>query len=293
MVKASTGINEIFPDLTAILVIGGTRTAYALHTGKPNIEDFPVFVDWNLREYQRIIRDYQALGGRHLIMPALSWQSFSKRGEKYTQGVISAMRVLITEEMRNFYKELNFRVRFTGIDTLLYLPEDTPEHQLGAELERFNQSWQTGENYLVWEVAPIPTFSILQSGIPPEGESLEGLHNGLYRQLANCTYGLDMPIPHLYIGSARNGDLKLRAMLPFALAFGTETRFYFLPYPSIMMNRAALKTILHDLAAGIQDRATGQFDYEDVLNEEAIQQKRIEFESRMADTSQILGLARR
>jgi hypothetical protein len=280
-------------SLTAIIAIGGTRTAYSLHTGQASITDFSDYSHWLLSQYQRIISDYLELGGSHLIIPALSWQSFIQRGEKYSKAITKAVELLIGQEMCEFYKAHDLAVRCAGIDTLFQLPKDSPEHQLACQLNAFNETWNTGSHYLVWEIAPIPTYSILQAGLALDDSSkpLEALHDDLYEQLAPSVYGLPMPKPDLYIGSARNGDIKLRAMLPFALAAGGEMRFYYLPYPSLLMPREALKTILEDLQQGIADRAPTAFDYTDVLSEEAIVQKRAMVQASI-ERNEILGLRR-
>src|SRR5690606_14988848 len=79
---------------------------------------------------------------------------------------------------------------------------------------------------------------------------LQAMHDILYRYYSHAVYGTDIPYPHFYLGSNRNGDLKLRSLLPIALLCGGSFRLYFTPYPSLFTTRKTLQEILEDLAFG-------------------------------------------
>jgi hypothetical protein len=264
-------MRERYPEgLTGILAVGGTRTSYILehhrnsqHPGA--IESFGEYADYSINQLLNLISIFFELGGQNVVVPLFSYQGFYERGDEY--GRLSAQICLSMIDPRkiDFYHAQQADPYFVGIDTLLHLPEDRYEHQLGRQFAEFQKAWQykEGRRKIIWEVAPIPLYSIwnaqrvMGEAVQAEFEAalaaatdLTEMHDLLYRYYARAVYGTDLPVPHFYLGSNRNGDLKLRSLLPIALLCGGPFRMFFTPYPSLFMTKATLQAILEDLAFG-------------------------------------------
>lgn len=267
----ATQIRERYPEgLTGIFAIGGTRTAYLLDhrdqlddPGK--IADYDVYMDYALDLTMGFMRSFFDLGGQNMVIALFSYQGFYERGPEYAAQAAGMCLRTINDAMQAFYREYEVDPYFAGIDTLLHLPENTTEHQLGVAFEQFHQTWpyQDGRRKVIWEVAPIPLFSFWKAhqvmGETAHAEldaELEGttnmshLYDVLYKYYARATYGTDIPMPHFYLGTNRNGDLKLRAVLPIALLCGGAFRLYYTPYPSLYTTAEAMQGVLEDLAFG-------------------------------------------
>lgn len=264
-------IRQRYPEgLTGIIAIGGTRTTYILEHNRqsPNpgqIRDFEHYADTMLTAYLRLIVDYYALGGQNLIIPPLAYQRFQNRGEEYAQYISKLTLRLVEGEMVQFYQDHQIDPYFTGIDTLVHLPDRHVAHELGVQIADFQRHWdyQAGRRKLIWEIAPIPLFSFFSARealgddayreLAVEintAQDMNRMQELVYEYYARAVYGTVLPFPHFYIGSNRNGDLKPRAIAPFALYSGENIRLYFTPYPSLFMTREALRAILEDVAFG-------------------------------------------
>jgi hypothetical protein len=194
-----------------------------------------------------------------------------------------------------------------GIDTLLQLPQDHYGYQMAAELDRFQKGWtyREGRRKVIWEVAPIPLFSIWRApqvlGEQAAAEldaalaattDLQTIHDLLYKYYARAVYGTEIPVPHFYLGTNRNGDLKLRALLPIALLAGGPFRLYYTPYPSLAMTRESLQALLEDLAWGKPLRST-KADYSGQVTAELLQAEYERVQELAADPTSIVGFVRR
>src|SRR5690606_33895114 len=102
------------------------------------------------------------------------------------------------------------------------------------------------------------------------GTDLQTLHDKLYEYYAQAAYGTSLPVPHFYLGSIRNGDFKIRAMLPIALLCGDPFRVFYTPYPSLFTTRDTLQGILEDLAFGKTLRSSTK-DYSQQYTQELAQ----------------------
>lgn len=274
-------IRERYPDgLTGIFAVGGTRTTYILSrhrqsTDPGKIDDFGDYAQFLIDRYQGLMTMFFELGGQHIIIPVLEVARFTKFGTEYAQMSAEQTLIMAGDKFVRFYSDNDIDPYFVGVDTLLHLTENEAAHRLGATLEAFQRSWPAKESHrkVVWEIAPIPLFSIWRSKLTMSQEEqgaldaeiastrdLEKLYQLTYKFYARAAYGVDIPLPSFYVGSNRNGTLKLRAMMAQALMSGDYCRMYYLPYPSLFMKRATLQAILDDLAFG-KRRNVEKMDY--------------------------------
>jgi hypothetical protein len=194
-----------------------------------------------------------------------------------------------------------------GIDTLRALPTDHPAHQLAVDLDAFNRRWQYTESRrkLIWEIAPIPLFSFFHAPSTLGEEATKALqaalsatsnmqdwYDLLYKYYCRAAYGTELPLPHFYIGTNRNGDLKLRAMLPIALECASQLRLYYTPYPSGYLSREVFQAILEDLAFGKRLRSF-KTDYRGMLTPELVESERERLLVLSADSSSTAGMIRK
>jgi hypothetical protein len=305
-------IHERFPEgLTGIFPIGGTRTTYVLeknrHQPDPGrIDDFMDYATYLIERYFSFIRMYYDLGGHNMILPLFSYQGFFERGEKYAQMMYRICLWLIEDQFQDFYRANDIDPYFPGIDTLLHLPADNPAHGLGAAYATFHQQWQyrEGRRKIVWEVAPIPFFSFwnAQHTLSDEARSqqaseitattdLDVLYKQLYRFYARAAYGTELPVPHFYVGSNRNGDIKLRSPLSTSLLCGGPFRMFFTPYPTLFMKPATLQAIIEDVAYG-KPRRSFQTDYQGQFTPEMAEAEYQRAMRLSADPDSTLGLTR-
>lgn len=307
-------IRERYPEgLTGVFAIGGTRTTYILENNRDKddpgkIEDFAHHGEYLLERYLDFCDMFYSLGGQNMIITAFSFRGFYNRGREYAE--------LVTQEMERFinpiaiagYRRMNVDPYFTGIDTLLLFPEDSPVHQLGRTLADFQNNWtyQAGRRKLIWEVASIPLYTLWESGrnwsdtiqaevaeeISAEQADLEAVYRVLYRRFSAEAYGTDVPMPHFYLGTNKSGDLKWRSPMPLTLSGGDYLRMFFTPYPTLFMTPAIMETILEDLA--FKDRFfSDKTDYKGKYTRELVQ---AEYERVMRlrdDPNAVLGLSRR
>ena len=115
-----------------------------------------------------------------------------------------------------------------------------------------------------------------------EAKDLDTVHDLTYKFYAQAVYGQRCPCQTSTWDRVRNGDLKLRAMLPISLLCGSATRFYFTPYPSMMITRETLKAILEDLAFGKRLHST-QVDYSGKLTPELLEAEYLRVQQLCAD----------
>lgn len=241
-----------------------------------------------------------------MVIALFSYQGFYERDEAYVKHMIPACLRLIEADTLVFYQQNEIDPYFVGIDTLLHLPADHPAYGLGKAFEEFHQSWDYQENRkkIIWEVAPIPTFSFWKAPqVMGEAASaaleaalnnstdLNEIHNLLYEYYARAVYGTSLPIPHFYLGSNRNGNLKLRSMLPIALICGGPFRLYYTPYPSLFITDETLQAILEDMAFGAALRST-TVDYKDRFSSEVMDAEYTRVQELREDPGSTLGLTR-
>jgi len=298
-----------YPEgLTGVIVIAGTRTTYILEKNQDrhdpgNIDNLFDYTDYIFGRYFELIRMYYSVGGHNLIIPGLSYQSFYERGEQYADVAIKAFPHLIGDEAISFYKKHNVDPYFVGIDTIQQLPNEHPAHELRQQFIEFSQHWPYAEHRrkLIWEVAPIPLYTYwkqtaqLNQELQEKAQSitdLRKLHDTLYAHYSQAVYGVQLPVPHFYIGSNRNGELKLRAMYPISMLCGGPFRLYFLPYPTLYMTKQVLQAILEDLAFSKPLRALAK-DYSGQFTSEMIESERQRIQKLSQDPNAIAGLTRK
>lgn len=306
-------IRAHYPEgLTGVFAVGGTRTSYILgqrseQQSPGEINDFSQYVNYSLDQLFQLIDAFFEFGGQNLVVALFSYQGFYERGQEYAQLAAEMCLCVIDQLKLDFYRTHQIDPYFVGIDTLLHLPSERFEHQLGAKFEKFQQEWdyQEGRHKLIWEVAPIPLFSFWKAhevmGKQAQADfataleqtsDLRAIHDLTYEYYARAVYGTDLPKPHFYIGTNRNGDLKLRALLPIALLCGDPFRLFYTPYPSLFMKRETLQAILENLAFGKPLRST-KTDYSGQITSEMINAEYARVQELSADPNSTLGLTRR
>lgn len=306
-------VHARYPEgLTGIIAVGGTRTTFILennrHQPDPgHMPDFTAYGDRLLGRYHALTTMFFELGGQNLVMPVLAYQRFTEKGREYAELVSALLEWLINERSLAYYRDQNVDPYFAGIDTLLHLPAEHFGHVAAANLARFQQTWdyQPGRRKLIWEVAPVPLFSVFRArevlGEPAyaalEAEiaattDLDVLDQITYRYYARALYGTEIPMPHFYLGSNRKGDLKLRSMLPFALYSGSALRLYYTPYPSLFTTRATLQAVIDDLAFGPQSLSRSK-DYRGMLTPEAVEAQYERYLALSEEATSTVGLLHR
>jgi hypothetical protein len=305
-------IRQRYPEgLTGVFALGGTRTTYIMersrHKDNPgHMEDLTAYLDHVFDRFFKLVGTFFEFGGQNVIVPLYSHQGFYERGTEYSQQAVRMCLQLIEPTQIEFYKSNEVDPYFAGIDTLLQLPEGRFEHELGKQLAEFQQNWhyQEGRRKLVWEVVSIPLYSIwkahqvmgeaaqaqLQEGLSAETD-LQTLHDLLYRYYAQAVYGTNLPMPQFYLGTNRNGDLKLRAFLPIALLGGASFRMFFTPYPSLFTTRETLQAILEDLAFG-KPLSSKKIDYSGQFTPELAEKEYQRVVELAADPRSTVGLVR-
>ncbi|MEP7293719.1 MAG: hypothetical protein ABI835_18165, partial [Chloroflexota bacterium] len=275
-------IRERYPEgLTGVFAVGGTRMSYILtrnrqKTDPGQIDEMGNYADYGLSFLRELIAAFLGFGGQNVVVPVLSYQLFTnERGPEYAETTAKLTLELMNDQWIEFYRDQEIDPYFTGIDTLLQLPDQVFTYNLGVKCREFNENWvyKQGRRKLIWEIAPIPLFSFwrahevmgdseqteLAAKIEAAGD-LQTVHDLMYKYYSRAVYGTDLPVPHFYLGTNRNGDLKLRALLPIALLCGGPFRLYYTPYPSLFLKRETLQAILEDLAFGKRLRST-KIDY--------------------------------
>jgi hypothetical protein len=306
-------IRARYPEgLTGLFAIGGTRTQFILENNRnsPNpgsITNLHDYTSTLLRGYFDFARMFFSLGGQNMVITALGFESFFQRGDEYAQFIAISTLSLINEEATDYYHALDADPYFIGVDTLLLLPASHPAHELGASLVQFMEEWKYDDSRrkMLWEIASIPLLTLWRAH---DGDSssndqltvlsvnqpadLVGVQSTYYEFFARFAYGAHVPRPHFYLGTNRNGDLKLRTVLPAGFIGGSDCRLYFTPYPSLMMTHEVLQVLLEDLAFGEQKLRSRQMDYKDRYTPELAEAEYQRFRGLADDPSSILGLSR-
>jgi hypothetical protein len=306
-------IRARYPEgLTGLFAIGGTRTTYILEHNRQKaqpgvIEDFQHYSDYLLDRYFDMCRMFLGLGGHNMVITALGYQSFYERGEQYAEFVAKSTLALIGEQAVRYYQQLHADPYFLGIDTLLLLPERHPGHQLASALQDFQNSWDYAPEQpkIIWEIASIPLFTFWNTARKSSTEnehlrtqldaagSLQSVFNLVYEHFSQDAYGGKVPLPHFYLGTNRNGDLKLRSVIPNSFIGGSECRLYYTPYPTLFMTQDAMQTMLEDLAFGEQRFRSKTMDHRDAYTPEIAEAEYRHFRALSADPTSILGLSRK
>ena len=305
-------IRELYPEgLTGVFAIGGTRTSFILEHNRNNpdpgqIVDFSTYANVALDSYLDLIKKFFDLGGQNIIIPILGYQRFSEKGEGYARAMAQLCMWLTEEKCIGFYTREEVDPYFAGIDVLLRLPEAHVGYQLATGLTQFQKQWKFGEGRrkIIWEIAPIPLYSIWQAheimgedaknelaAAIAETTDLAALDQLTYKYYAQALYGTYIPTPHFYLGSNRNHALKLRTMLPMALYSGVPLRFFYIPYPSLLITRDTLRTILEDVAFSAQPFAK-KGDYEGMYTPESAEAEYQRVQALRADPFSTVGLVR-
>lgn len=303
-----------YPEgLTGVFSLGGTRTTYILskQRGIPDpgkINSFSEYAAHLLERHQDVMVNFFELGGQNIIIPPLSIHNFSQRGEEYRDQAAKSVDLLFSGDFVAFYEQYEVDPYFTGIDALLHMRNVPTLYQLGERLAAFQRDWQyrEGRRRVVWEVAAVPLFSLMRinalmseedrNQLERELESvtvMQDIYEVVYKYYARALYGTDIPQPHFYIGSSRNGDYKLRAFMPIATENGGRMRLFYTPYPNLFLNRECLQAIIENLDADSVLRGSDQYDYSGKLTPELVEAEYQRVEALRSDPSAILGLRRK
>jgi hypothetical protein len=309
-------VRSHFPEgLTGIIAVGGTRTSFILST-EPGQGPSAALGKIDPKQYARsaaeryigLLRMFFDLGGQNLVMPVLSYQAFAnERGPEYTREYTRFLRWLAGKRFQRAYRELDVDPYFCGIDTLLHLPEGAKARALAETLRDFSAGWDyaPGRRIVVWEVAPIPLYSFWRATAdlkPARRRALDAelatvtdldeLYRRLFRFYAASAFGTEIPVPHFYLGTNRNGDLKLRAPMSLSMLCGGGFRAFYTPYPTLFLTTEALRTMIEDLMSGGGLRSFSK-DYEGQYTEELLRRERDRVLALRDDPRSTLGLLRR
>lgn len=307
-------IRERYPEgLTGVFAVGGSRTTLVLeknrHAADPGHIDMVDYANFSFGLLSKLMATFYELGGQNIICPVLSYQQFSnERGSEYAELITASIATTLEGSWVEFYRELDIDPYYVGIDTVLALPELDSAYKLCEDCAEFQKNWtyKEGRCKLIWEVAPIPLYSIwrahqvmgeeAQAQLEAELSAvtdLQTMHDILYRYYARAVYGTDVPYPHFYFGSNRNGDLKLRSLLPIALLCGGPFRLYYTPYPSFFTTRETMQAILEDLAFGKTITSSKNRDYSGQYTPELAENEYQRILELSADPRTTLGFARK
>ncbi|PJF26793.1 MAG: hypothetical protein CUN53_06510 [Phototrophicales bacterium] len=303
-----------YPEgLTCVLSLGGTRTTYILseRRGSANpgeIESFSAYAAHLLERYQEVMGHFFDLGGQNLIIPPLSIHNFSRRGAEYRDQAAKSVDLLFSGDFIAFYERYEVDPYFTGIDALLHMRHVPTLYQLGERIAAFQRDWQycEGRRRVVWEIGAVPLFSLTRLNASMSEydraqleqelasvENMEQIYEILYAYYARALYGTDIPQPHLYIGSSRNGDFKLRIQTPLALENGGQMRLFYTPYPNTFLTLEGMRAIIEDLEIETALDGSDQYDYSGKLTPELVEAEYQRVEALRADSAAILGLRRK
>ena len=306
-------IRERYPEgLTGVLALGGTRTGYILehnHNKKDpgTIEDLVAYGQFSINRTLEIMGDFFALGGQNLLVTIFSFQSFYERTEEYAEQVAQVSLQLIEGSSLDFYKAESADPYISGIDTLAHFPEAHYANQLRLKFEAFQRQWpyQEGHRKIIYEVAPIPLYSFfraeevlgadrrqqLEAHIA-KAASLYEVQDLLYAYYSKAVYGTTVPAPHFYLGTNRNGYMKLRSMLPISMLCGGPFRLFYTPYPSLFMTRETLRAMIEDLAFG-KRQSTFETDYSGQVTSETLEAEYQRVMKLSSDPNSTVGLTRK
>jgi hypothetical protein len=306
-------IHERYPEgLTGVFAIGGTRTTYILDQNRDKedpgkIEDFAAHGEYLLQRYLEFAEMFYSLGGQNMIITAFSFRGFYNRGKEYAQYLTAELLRLASPAAVEGYKRIGIDPYFVGIDSLLFMPEDSPIHQMAQQLKAFQENWdyQAGRKKLIWEIASIPLLSFWQSDLYLDAdehraleaklldtnEDLEAVYRSLYRHYSREVYGTDVPMPHFYLGTNKSGDLKWRSPMPLALSGGDYIRMFYTPYPTLFITPEIMQVMLEDLAFG-KRFFSDKTDYKGKYTRELAQAEYERVMELRQDPNAILGLSR-
>lgn len=306
-------IRARYPEgLTGLFAIGGTRTQFILENNRNNskpgeIGNLQDYVATQLQRYFEFADMFFTLGGQNMIITALGFESFFQRGNQYADFISHSTLNLISEQAKRYYQALHTDPYFIGTDSLLLLPTSHPAHRLGSSLIQFMRNWDydSSRRKLVWEIASIPLLTLWQASnvdsrdhkdlanpVVDQPADLTSVRNTYYEYFSQLAYGARIPHPHFYLGTNRNGDLKLRTVLPAVFIGGSDCRLYFTPYPSLMMTQEAMQVMLEDLAFGVRKLSSRQMDYKDKYTPELAEAEYQRFRELTQDPHSTVGLSR-
>lgn len=303
-----------YPEgLTGVFSLGGTRTTYILSRNRTSpdpgrIDSFQDYAHHLLERYQAVMAHFFELGGQNIIIPPLSIHNFDLRGDEYRERAAESVDLLFGDAFLPFYQRYDADVYFTGVDALLHMKHVPALVQLGERLAAFQRGWhyQQGRRRVVWEIGAVPLFSVLAAHetmgadayaqMQADLAAVDGMldiYAVLYTYYARALYGTDIPEPHLYVGSSRNGDFKLRTQMPLALDNGGRMRLFYTPYPNLFLTRQTVRAIIENLWADSVLRAAGEeYDYSGMLTPELVEAEYQRVMALSADPSTTLGLRR-
>lgn len=305
-------IREQYPEgLTAILAIGGTRTAYILLHGNDarpgEIPDLEAYMQWAMRKTCNHIVDFYTLGGVNAVVPIFSYLTLGNRTDSYISQAIKMFSLLIDDTTQAFYAANNIDPYFGGIHELLASKE--PELvQAGEMLRDFTHTWEYKESHrkLVWGVLSVPLWTFRNADIingdsaaqrlEMELEQTSNWHERqdlLYNYYCLALYGTTLPLPQFQIGDARNSDLKIRTHF-FSLDILDKLRLYYIPYPALFADsdewQSDLETAIKDLLDDERTR-TLNTDYRNLLTTKQITDMRLEFKA-LVGKGNVIGLSK-
>jgi hypothetical protein len=307
-------IREHYPEgLTGIFTIGATRRTFILETQREEslqpgtIQDYSQMGDFLLTRYLSFCQKFFTLGGQNALVTILSYRSFFERGQQYAEAIVPETLRLINEQSLEFDHKEQVDPYFVGLEPLLHQPEGHPSRKLAEELQRFMQGWtyDPARKKIIWEVASLPLLSFWQmftrmneqtrveiQQLLDSTSDLETIQRQLYRIYSKAIMGVDIPMPHFYLGNNMSGDLKWRAPMPLALTGGEYLRAYYTPYPLLFITLESFQHMIEDLAFGKRLHAPKSYDYTGQYTAELVQSEYSRIQQLANDPHTTLGLVR-
>ena len=178
---------------------------------------------------------------------------------------------------------------------------------MASEFAAFQRQWpyQAGRRKLIWEIAPIPLFSFYRAQQVMGEEAVSELeaslsatsdmnvmYNLLYKFYSRSAYGTEIPMPHFYLGTNRNGEMHLRSLIPISLLCGGPFRLYYTPYPNLFIQREVLRDILEDLAFGKVALRSVEKDYGEKYTSDLAEAEYQRFLELSANADSVYGFTR-
>lgn len=283
--------------VTAVISFGGTRTAYILENNRdkqdPGKIDYDDYINYCFNRMKKIIEDYLNAGGHNLVIQVLDIELFSgRRGDRYVELASQYAYELTSDSFQKFYAKYNLDVSFVGIDAIRELNPMHPAKTVGDHLHQFNlnSSYNESRRKLVWNISAIPLFSIYnksqkQLNIPMD--NLVQAQQQYYQYFSKEIYGFNLPMPDIYIGNNRDGDLPLSTRLPIVIGAQHHLRLFFLPFPSFFITKNHFQLILSDLSK--KDATDNNLDYRNQVTRSQLNNDYEKFK-RLAGENTIFGL---
>lgn len=307
-------VRSHFPEgLTGVISPGGTRSAYILaynrHNKNPGKIDFADYAEKTFISYCQLLLNFFELGGQNIIDAAPPLGLALTRSPEYIQKMTQYYLTYISQPMQDSYRKMQIDPYFVGLEAIMDSNSTSVLHQYGQRLIDFMETWpyNAGNRKLIFEISPIPLYSLwhsFQAMSASDREHLDNqlrsevetdfnkLNNTLYRYFIRAIYGFELPPPHFTLSTNAKGSCKAYLSMPTLFSSGINMKFFYTPYSPIHMKRGALKRIIEDLIAPKQS-VSHEMDYRtQSLSSQNMATAFVAMQELIDDFDSILGLTK-